>query len=100
MTIRKLIVAYRRRHRNAFAPMSHTSPCAELAKLQLQYKLALRAWAELEFTPHNVPFETEASRIARAHRKQHFLNARNAAAFPLSDHKMACLVCRTTQRQS
>jgi hypothetical protein len=100
MTIRKLIVAYKGRHRNAFAHTSDTSPCAELAKLQLQYKLALRAWGELEFAPHNVPFETEASRIAKVHRKQHFLNARNAAAFPLSEHKMACSVCRTTQRQS
>jgi hypothetical protein len=74
--------------------MSDPSPCVEMAKLQRQYEIALRMWADLEFAPPGSPVQTEAGRIALLHRKEVVLNARNAAALRLSDHKLSCLTCK------
>jgi ribonuclease D len=70
------------------------SDCPELAKLQRQYKLALKVWGEQEFAVYNAPVATEATRIALVQNKQHFVSARNAAAQRVLDHQSACPVCK------
>jgi hypothetical protein len=63
-------------------------PCAEYQRLKRQYELAVRAWGDLEL--NDAPAEAKAS----LQRKQLFIEARDACAKRVFDHKASCLICQ------